>query len=65
MAEKEAITDKVRRQYERICVKCGAAEAFAILKGIIAKSFDEKKSVMDGGSIYLDDEYILAEMKKK
>ena len=65
MAEQADKRNEVLTEFNRLAEKHGGQEAFEILKGIIGKSFDEKQSVRNGDTIYLNEEYILAELKKR
>lgn len=65
MADQADLRTQALTEFNRLAEKHGGQEAFEILKSIIGQSFDEKKSVMHGGTIYLNEEYIVAELKKR
>ena len=65
MAEQADKRNEVLEQFNRLAEKHGGQKAFEILKSIIGQSFDERKSVKHGGTIYLNEEYILEELKKR
>ena len=65
MAEQAGKRNEVLAEFNRLAEKHGGQKAFEILKEVIGNSFDERKSVKHGGAIYLNEQYILEELKKR